>query len=70
MTKMEIFILNNTYCVYARRKRKSTSKIGDSVMAFIGENIVLVSICTSSSPPLIRQEGASWVKKSAIIIRI
>ena len=36
MTNMEIFILNNTYCVYARRKRKSTSKIGDSVMAFIG----------------------------------
>ena len=44
MTKMEIFILNNTYCVYARRKRKSTSKIGDSVKAFIGENVVLVSI--------------------------
>ena len=44
MTKMEIFILNNTSCVYARRKRKSTSKIGDSVKAFIGENVVLVSI--------------------------
>ena len=46
MTKMEIFILNNTSCVYARRKRKSTSKIGE---AFIGENILLVSIFASSS---------------------
>ena len=60
MTKMEIFILNNTSCVYARRKRKSTSQHRKSVMAFIGEKIILVSIFASSSVD-IDQGGASWV---------
>ena len=56
MTKMEIFIkiIPIVFMLAkARRKRKSISQHRKSVMAFIGENFILVSIFASSSVDIV-----------------